>query len=309
MTVSLTEPQGIVFDIQRLSLNDGPGIRTSIFFKGCPLRCQWCHNPESYIQGSQLMFHPSRCVGCGACETACPNGVHAFLPQHVLKRSQCTVCGKCVDVCCYDALSVVGHTYRCDELIRQIEGDRPYYQHRDSDGKCGGITLTGGEPMMQFPFILELAKRIQDVSVCMETSGFAPLENYRQIAPYIDLFLWDWKVSDPQKHLQLCGQSNALIQSNLEAMYHAGAEIVLRLPLIPGVNDEESHLQAVAEWLQSHPRVRKAQIMAYHRLGVDKAEQLGMPRQPVDQATTERTTKEAWLSYFHKQGLEFVAIG
>lgn len=311
MIVSPTEPQGILFDIQRMSLQDGPGIRTSLFLKGCPLRCKWCHNPESYTAGLQLMYHATRCVGCGACMRACEKGVHSFAPEHTLNRTNCVACGKCVDVCCYDALSIVGKTYTVQQVLNAVVGDRPYFERRDEHGLCGGITLTGGEPMAQFTFAKAIAQAVKanGISVCMETCGFAPFDHYLEMLPYIDRFLWDWKASDPQKHLQLCGQDNRLIQENLEQLYRHGADIVIRLPMIPDVNDDTAHLNSVADWLKSHPRVREAQIMAYHRMGVDKTRQLGMALPAVDQPAADEARKQSWLRFFHEAGLTFVTIG
>ncbi|MEG1360542.1 MAG: glycyl-radical enzyme activating protein [Clostridia bacterium] len=309
MTVSHIEPKGLLFDIQRMSLQDGPGVRTSLFFKGCPLHCQWCHNPESYTMSRQLRYQASQCVGCGACESACPHHAHCFAPLHKIARERCELCGKCVEVCCYHALSIIGRQYTVGELLNAVEGDRPYFERKDEQGRRGGLTLTGGEPMAQFAFIRQFVREVREMNLCMETSGFAPTEQYVELLPYIDLFLWDWKASDPEKHKRLCGQDNRLIQTNLEALYRLGANIVLRLPLIPGVNDDLEHLSTVAAWLRVHPNIQEVQIMAYHRMGVDKMPRLGMEAQEVDQPAASEEQKMAWLSFFYEKGLPFVTIG
>ncbi len=314
MTALPTEPQGVLFDIQRLSLQDGPGVRTSLFFKGCPLRCIWCHNPESYAMGVQLQYSARLCVGCGACEAACKKGVHTFAEKdgtlvHGVDHEKCLGCGDCLKVCCYNALKLLGSRYTVAELLLLVNGDKPYFLRRDAKGQTGGITLTGGEPMMQFPFVKAFLQQKGDLHVCMETCGYAPTEHYRQILQMVDLFLFDYKSADPVLHRELCGQDNRLILENLEFLYENGANIILRLPLIPGINDGDEHLKAVASLLKTHPNIEHGEIMAYHRLGVGKTPRLGMKHMPVDLPNATGAQKEAWLERFRELGAFNVILG
>lgn len=308
MTAPPIEPRGIVFDIQHLSLQDGPGVRTSVFLKGCPLRCAWCHNPESFRGGAQLCYTQRLCTGCGMCAKLCPKGVHAFQREggqvrHTVHFQQCDACGRCLRGCCYDALSLTGLKMTIEGLLEEMDPDRPYFGHD------GGVTLTGGEPMMQFAFVLAFLRRKGTLGVCMETCGYAPWRQYEAVLPYVDWFLYDMKATDPQLHKALCGQDNRLILANLERLYERGARIILRLPLVPGVNDDRAHLEAVAGWLQSHPRVERAEIMPYHRMGVGKAETFGLEAAKVDLPNATEAQKQEWLEALRALGAKNVALG
>ncbi len=314
MTAPHTEPQGVLFDIQRLSLQDGPGIRTSLFFKGCPLRCAWCHNPESFAMGVQLQYSERLCVGCLACAAVCKQGVHTFQEKdgalvHLVDHELCNGCGDCLKVCCYDALKLLGTRYTVKELYKLIEGDKPYFNRPDAFHHTGGITLTGGEPMMQFPFVKAFLQEKGNLHVCMETCGYAPTEHYGEILPLVDLFLFDYKSSDPVLHKELCGQDNLLILQNLEFLYAHGAKIILRLPLIPGVNDDDDHLKAAAELIKTHPNIDHGEIMAYHRLGVGKTEMFGMKGMKVNLPNATQQQKDGWLILFRELGANNVILG
>lgn len=306
-------PTATVFDIQSFSLQDGPGIRTTIFFKGCPLRCQWCHNPESYSAKPQLMFHSNLCVGCFECVRVCPSGAQQTAELegrkvHVVDQSRCTGCGKCLEVCCYDALDLLGKTMTPQQLWQRVQGDLTYYRVKTAGGQTGGITLSGGEPMLHVDFIEEFLNLTGDMHVAMETSGYAKTEDYLRLAQRIKLFLFDYKATGSQRHKELCGVDNALILHNLQALYDAGCDIVLRLPMIPGVNDTQEHFDAIAELLRTHPRISQAEIMAYHTLGISKADGLGMdtPLRDIPPATAQQ--KEEWLNRFRKLGVEQVTV-
>jgi pyruvate formate lyase activating enzyme len=275
--------EAVIFDIQCFSLHDGPGIRTTVFFKGCPLDCLWCHNPESKSRERELMFHAGLCVGCMLCAEVCPYGVHRAEESaggivHRVEHKKCKACGRCLEVCCYDALTLLGRTYTPGELFERIQGDLRYFSLTGKEtGDRGGITFSGGEPMLYRSFIRSFCGLIPGVHRAMETSGYAPREYFEDILDSIDLFLFDYKVSNPEKHRNYCGVDNGLVLENLEYLYSADKKIVLRLPLIPGFNDDKEHFDSIADILLNHPGIEKAEVMAYHSLGAGKARELGLP--------------------------------
>ena len=223
--------------------------------------------------------------------------------------SRCAACGECLKVCCYDARSIIGREYTARELNEQILVDRAYYQVKDEEGNTGGVTLTGGEPMSQFLFVERLLDELDGIHVCMETSGFAPEEQFARLLGKVDLFLFDYKATDPEKHREFCGVDNRLIQSNLKFLCDHGADIILRLPLIAGLNDDEAHFKAVAGLVERYSNIRRAEIMAYHNLGVSKADQIGMAGELWDQENTSAKQKEVWLRRFKDLGLTKIKIG
>lgn len=310
------EIKAVLFDIQRFSVQDGPGIRTNLFFKGCPLRCIWCHNPESYISRPQMSFNASACTGCMACVDVCPRGVNRSVnwgKRQLLEvdYDKCCTCAHCVNVCCYDARSIVGKSYTVSGLKEKILTDLEYYKIEDGAGETGGITLTGGEPMSQFDFIDRFLRELDGVHVCMETSGYAPMWQFERLLGRVDLFLFDYKVTDSEKHKKLCGTDNQQILENLKFLCENKAEIVLRLPLIPGVNDDEGHLKAIAELIRKNPNIRRGEIMAYHNLGTEKAKRIGITKGGAryNGASAEARQKEEWLEQLRDYGLEHIKLG
>lgn len=266
--------KAIVFDIQKFSLHDGPGIRTTVFLKGCPLRCVWCHNPESWRAEPELLFTSAKCTGCRRCAEVCPAGVHTFAVdgRHKLDRAACVRCGKCVELCPAEALELCGRLLSVEEVMTEVRKDRVFYENSG-----GGMTLSGGEPMMrpEFTFILLDAAKKEGIHTALESCGFAPREEFERILPVTDLFLFDIKTMDEAKHLRLTGRDNRLILSNLEFLSGAGAEIVLRCPLVPGLNDTFGELAGIGELAERLPAVREIQLEPYHPLGVSKSERLG----------------------------------
>lgn len=312
MTVCPTEKTAPVFDIQSFSLQDGPGIRTTVFFKGCPLRCLWCHNPESYVSRPQMMFRQNLCTGCLACTCVCPTGAQQAVTVdgkrvHMFDAGKCAACGACLEVCCYDALELLGKRFTPRTLADAVRRDLGYYR-LDTNGQQGGVTLSGGEPMLWADFIAEFLELLPGVNIAMETSGYARTEDYLRLASKVNLFLFDYKATDPEKHKELCGVDNALILRNLDTLCRLGCRIVLRLPLIPGVNDDDGHLRGIAKLLASHPGIAKAEIMAYHTLGIGKADGLGIHPRLAGLPAATAGQKQAWLTRLHELGAENVTL-
>lgn len=265
--------QGIVFNIQRFSLFDGPGVRTVVFLKGCPLRCLWCHNPEGFSPRPQVMFNASKCIGCGDCATVCLSGCHTMQDgMHGFDRTACTGCGDCARACCTGALSGIGTLTEADDVMKTVLRDLDVYRENG-----GGLTVSGGEPFLQADFAIELFRLAKQagISVCVETSGYATPDDIREAAPLVDQFLFDYKATGDDMHRMLCGVSQEKILSNLSLLDSLGAHAVLRCPIIPGLNDIPSHIEGIARTAAAHSCVRSVQLEPYHRLGVSKAEQLG----------------------------------
>lgn len=286
---------GIVFDIKRFSVKDGPGIRTSVFLKGCPLRCVWCHNPESQEMTPELCFTPEKCIGCGLCPTYCPQHCHRMENgAHLFDRKNCIRCGRCAAGCPAGALEMAGREMDVAAVMTEILRDLIFYRKSG-----GGLTLTGGEPMAQFKFTRELlaGAKAEGISTALDTCGYAPWSEYRELLPLADLFLYDFKAADPERHRELTGRDNALIFENLRKLDRAGAAIVLRCPLVPGVNDDERHLAAVAEWAETLSGVREITLEPYHPLGVEKAARFGMRSRFDRNGFTPRETVERWRAF------------
>lgn len=266
--------QGVVFNIQHFCLHDGPGIRTSVFLKGCPLRCLWCANPESQRKQPQILWNWEKCVGCGACEMACPKGA-VSLKEGVVHTNEttCTGCGVCVDACPQKARELSGRWVTVEDVLREVEEDQLFY------GEEGGMTLTGGEVLAQSEFaaaLLEGAKE-RNISTAIETSGFGSWESLKTLAYHCDLFLYDCKHVLPQEHQRCTGQSNKGILENLTRLSteFPEKEIWLRTPVIPGYNDSRENMQALGELARHVSSCTRVELLPYHNLGEGKRRQLG----------------------------------
>ncbi len=289
----MTVIHGNIFDIQKFCINDGPGIRTGVFFKGCPLHCVWCHNPESQKAAPQLMYSAEKCVLCGRCEAACDSFVHAFSEKgHTLDREKCIGCGKCADACPAEALSLAGKSMTADEVLEKVLRDEPFYK---TSG--GGMTVSGGEPFFQFGFLLELLVKAKEkgLHVCIETSGFTSAEKLSEAAKYTDIFLYDWKLTDPALHRKYTGVGNEGIRENLSLLSELQSPVILRCPIIPGVNDTEEHFRGIAKIAEEQDNITEVNIEPYHPLGIGKESRLGMEHPLPDVRTPDEKEAEEWI--------------
>ena len=267
--------KGIVFDIQRYSIHDGPGIRTTVFLKGCPLNCQWCHNPESQSSLRELMIWPNRCINCGECAAACSHG--AVLndgDRFSTIRLRCTGCGSCVEVCAADAREMVGRETAVESVIAEVERDVAFY-----DESGGGVTFSGGEPLEQPVFLRSLLEACQEreIHTAVDTCGHVPWEILDTIRSHADLFLFDLKSMDAQAHRDHTGVPNALILENLQALSRAGHEIIVRVPVIPGINDDARNVHQIGVFVASLPHLHAIDLLPYHHAAVDKYKRVDRP--------------------------------
>lgn len=270
---------GTVFNIQRFCVNDGPGIRTTVFMKGCPLGCMWCHNPESHRPEPELMFYKDKCINCGNCAALCVSGCHTFLNnRHIFEREKCVKCFECIKAGC-GALEKAGYEISSDDVITEVMKDRIFY-----DNSGGGMTVSGGEPLFQFEFLLDLLKRAKEngLHTAVETCGFVTSDKIKQIAKFVDLFLYDYKETDTRMHKKFTGVDNALILNNLSILDKMGKKIVLRCPIIPGYNDRDDHFKGIGAVADVTKNVLHIEIEPYHPLGSIKYHSLDMPESEIE---------------------------
>ncbi len=271
--MKMEKPKGFISNIQQFSLDDGPGIRTTVFFRGCNLRCAWCHNPECIPFQAVLRYNASVCIGCGGCLQACPQGCHAAEEGcHTLNRVACIGCGECVSHCPAGALELNGRGYSEEELFERLAADAEFYQ---SSG--GGVTFSGGEPVLQNVFLAGILKRCREAGIhtAVDTAGNVLWEMFEAILPDTDLFLYDVKFFTPEKHLAAAGVTNDKILANLQELCRRGARIWVRVPLIPDFHDMEE-IGKIAAFLKDLP-LERIELIPYHRYGVGKYAALGIP--------------------------------
>lgn len=292
---------GVIYNIQHLSLHDGPGIRTTVFLKGCPLRCAWCHNPESQRLQPQLSHFQQRCLACGQCMAACR--VHQLLDGvHHIDYPACTACGRCADACAPAALEILGHETAAEEIAAQVLRDKPFY---DTSG--GGMTLSGGEPTMQADFaaqVLSLVHR-QGVHTAMETCGHAAWSAFDQLLPHLDLILFDLKQMDSSLHRRFTGVGNKLILQNLTQLCarEQTVQVVVRMPVIPGYTDQPGHFSAAADFLVRLPRVPRVEVLPYNPLAGSKYPRLGMTYSPGTLDESAGTPPDGLCALLTQRGL------
>ena len=276
----IIERKARIFNVQKYNMYDGPGVRTIIFFQGCPLRCKWCANPEGMMKKNRVMFKSNLCIDCGQCAEVCPVGIHTMnniTNKHEVNHNiECIGCGKCVDVCCNSAISIVGDTKTISELMEIIEEDRTFYELSG-----GGVTLGGGEVLMQPEAAANLlmACKNSGINTAIETSGYAKVEDILKVAEFTDLFLFDIKHINSEEHFKWTGVRNEQIVYNLEKLLQNKYNVQIRMPLLKGVNDKREYIEKAMEFLipyKDYKNFKGIDLLPYHKMGVNKYNQLGV---------------------------------
>ncbi len=250
-----------IFDIERNSFVDGPGIRTTVFFKGCNLKCAWCHNPESQSFAPQMMFYKDKCTLCGKCKQICPDNLE-----------KCDLCGKCTIYCPLEARKVCGKEYTPDEVLSEVIKDKAFYENSG-----GGVTFSGGECMLQIDFLTEILKKCKEngIQTAVDTAGHIPFESFEKVLPFTDLFLYDLKIFDSQKHKEYVGVGNEVILENLKKLLKLGAKVWIRIPVMADLNDSIEEMQEIKDFLFENGTPEKVELLPYHAMGENKYRAIG----------------------------------
>ena len=269
-----TPVTGTIFDIRRFSVHDGPGLRTTVFFKGCPLRCLWCHNPESQHRRPELLYWAERCTKCQACVASCAQGAIRWDGDRPVRDvEKCTLSGACVEACYSDARQIAGTRMTVEDVMSEIRRDIPFYE---GSSVRGGATFSGGEPLLQPDFLLALlqACKASEIHTALDTSGFAKWETIDRVRPLVDLFLYDLKLMDPLRHRKYTLVFNTRILDNLRRLSTLGHNIIVRVPVIPGINDDVGNLQALGRFAADLPGLNRIDLLPYHHAAMNKYERL-----------------------------------
>jgi len=283
--------KGLVTNIQRYSVNDGPGIRTTVFLKGCPLSCRWCHNPEAISPAPEIVLREDRCIGCGDCLPVCEQHAISRQGERLLTdRSKCTRCGRCVDVCYAEARSLAGEEMTSDDVVREVMKDKTFYSESG-----GGVTFSGGEPFHQPEFLLSLLRacKSRELHTAVDTSGHLPSELLARADGLVDLYLFDLKTLDDSKHRDFTGVSNGLIIENLCRLVKHRNRVVVRVPVVPGFNDDIDEAGRLGQFVEGLPGVDEVHVLPYHRSGIEKYRRLGKPYRMNEAAEPPREHLEA----------------
>ena len=304
----MSEETGTIFNIQKFSVHDGPGIRTTVFMKGCPLRCRWCSNVESMNPGKELGFIRQRCTDCGRCLGVCPEKAvsHSEGGGIAFDRETCTACGACVDVCAPGALTVYGRDVTVDEVFKDISRDSAFYQ-----GSGGGITVSGGEPLRQADFVAALFEKCHeaDINTCLDTCGYADTEELKKVLRHADNVLYDIKHTDSDIHKILAGVPNERILENARMVAESGARMLVRIPLVKDANDTPDNIEKTAEFVKSLGGDTAVELLPYHRLGIGKYHTLDRPYPGQDFSTPSSEELESVIRIFQEHGVQCTAGG
>jgi pyruvate formate lyase activating enzyme len=299
---------GIIFDIKRYAINDGPGIRTTIFLKGCPLSCIWCHNPESISFKPQKMFSITKCIGCKECVKACPNQACQLTTKGIATdQEQCHICGHCTEVCPTEATELSGQTVTVDALMKKIEQETIFF-----DQSGGGVTFSGGEPLSQARFLIAMLEACgqKEIHRVVDTSGYAPADLLLNVVKKTELVLYDLKVMDSEKHKQLTGVDNSRILNNLKVLAEKGVELNIRIPLIKGINDDTKNLDTTARFIAALAGpAKQVNLLPYHNIATNKYAKLGVlyNSEKMDELTDEE--QQTAINLFKSYGLSAILGG
>jgi len=310
---------GVIFNIQRFSIHDGPGIRTTVFFKGCSLRCFWCHNPEGRHARPEIQFFPERCIGCGNCLSNCPNHAHILKKNcHIFIREYCQGCGRCAEGCYANALELIGQYMTADDVVEEILKDRMFYETSN-----GGVTLSGGEPVLQAEFASEILERCnaEDLHTAIETCGNYPWQNLELLLPVTDLIMMDIKHLEPDKHKKNSGESNERILENAHQLALTNKPIIFRVPVVPGINDTYEEISDIAKFVQKLIETRinntgrkdegteiQLELLPFHILAGDKYRSLGLAYHAKDLESPPKERMQKLTEIVKSLGIEVVEI-
>ncbi len=280
---------GTIFSVKHFAVHDGPGIRTTLFFKGCPLSCLWCHNPEGKSLSSELALYAHKCTLCRVCENVCKSNAHIFNGAHLIDRAKCIACGECADKCLSDALTLFGKRVTVDEILPELLEDRAFYENSG-----GGVTLSGGECLLQADFVRKLLEELkrEDIHTAVDTCGFVPQSAFARVMELTDVFLYDIKADSEETHIKCTGHSNKLIWENLEYLLKNGKEVTVRIPLVPEYNSHE--IEGIARRLSELKKVSAIDVLKYHNFSSSKYSALDMENtMPCVSAPSSKETERA----------------